>query len=562
MKKEVENQLPPGWDEARVRDVRLLGCGRCAPSARNDGSFGLFAAFFLVGLFVVSAVPAQTVEPAPAADLREGPFPRLILRGATLVDGTGAPPRGPVDVVIEGDRIAAVVPVGVPGVPIDPARRPALGEGGREIELGGAWVLPGFVDGYGWPGRDPAYAAKLWLAHGITTVREPICELGIAACLELVEASASGELAAPRIVPWLHFGVGRPGLAIADAQDARAWVREAARAGAKGIKLRGERPEVMAAAVGEADRLGLPTSAHLTPLWVARGDALDAAGWGVDVLEHWYGLPEAMLEGAAIQDFGPGYNWADEGARFAQAGRLWRQAAAPGSERWEATIDELVARGVALMPTFALYEANRDVMRARRAEWHDEHTMPWLWRAFQPSRSAHAAHFFAWTSEDEVAWRENYRLWMRFVDDFAARGGRVVAGSDAGFQYLLYGFGFVRELELLREAGLSPLEVLRAATLDGAAALGLAGETGSVEPGKLADLLVVEESPLADLKVLYGTGAVRLGADGALGRVGGVRWTIVGGVVHDAKALLAEVRREVAAAKAAEAEGAPPAPGH
>jgi hypothetical protein len=350
---------------------------------------------------------------------------------------------------------------------------------------------------------------------------------------------------------------------VTGADDARAWVREAKQGGARGIKFRGERPEVMAAALDEAARLGVPTSAHLTPLWVARGDALDAARWGLGIVEHWYGLPEAMLDGATITDYGPGYNWADEGARFAQAGRLWRQAAAPGSARWEATLDELAARGVALLPTFALYEANRDVMRASRAEWHDDYTMPWLWRAFQPDRSAHAAHFFAWTSEDEVAWRENYRLWMRFVDDFAARGGRVLAGSDAGFQYLLYGFGFVRELELLREAGLSPLEVLRAATLHAAEALGLGGETGSVEPGTLADLVVVDADPLADLKVLYGTGAVRLLPDGTLGRAGGVRWTIKAGVVHDAKALLAEVREEVAAAKAAEAAaGAAPSSAH
>ena len=74
-------------------------------------------------------------------------------------------------------------------------------------------------------------------------------------------------------------------------------------------------------------------------------------------------------------------------------------------------------------------------------------------------------------------------------------------------------------------------------------------KTTSVEPGKFADLVVLAENPLANLKVLYGTGHARLGPDGTLQQVGGVRWTIRGGIVYDAPALLADVRRIVAEAK-------------
>ena len=129
-----------------------------------------------------------------------------------------------------------------------------------------------------------------------------------------------------------------------------------------------------------------------------------------------------------------------------------------------------------------------------------------------------------------------YKLWLahglttvRAVG--SNRGGRVTAGSDAGYVWCLYGFCYVRELELLQEAGFNPLEVLRTATLHGAEALGIDGETGSIEIGKKADLVIVSENPLDNFKVLYGTGALRLDADDKLKRVGGVEYTVKDGVV-------------------------------
>jgi imidazolonepropionase-like amidohydrolase len=138
---------------------------------------------------------------------------------------------------------------------------------------------------------------------------------------------------------------------------------------------------------------------------------------------------------------------------------------------------------------------------------------------------------------------------MTFVNEYKNRGGRVTAGSDNGFIYQLYGFGYIRELELLREAGFHPLEVIRSATLYGAQALGADKEIGSVEPGKLADMIVIDENPLENLQVLYGTGAIRLTADNKVVRVGGVRYTIKDGIIYDAKKLLADVKKMVDAEK-------------
>jgi hypothetical protein len=499
----------------------------------------------------------ESIEPAPPRAEGEGPYPRLILRGGTLIDGTGAPPVGPVDVVIEGARIVNVVSVGSPGVPVDPEDRPGLdpemGEGGREIDVSGMYLLPGFVDMHGHQGGveqgTPAeYVYKLWLGHGITTVRDPACGNGIDWCLAQRARSEANEIAAPRIEAYVVFGMGREEPFTAP-EEARAWVREVADKGADGLKFFGYRPDIMAAALDEAVALGLRSACHHAQLAVTRVNVLDTARWGLTSMEHWYGLPEALFEDRVIQDYPADYNYANEYHRFGQAGRLWAQAAEPGSPRWEAVMEELLALDFTLDPTLTIYEASRDLMRERRAEWHEEYTLPSLWDFFAPSRKAHGSYWFDWTTADEIAWKENYRRWMRFLNEYKNRGGRVTTGSDSGYIYKLYGFGYVRELELLQEAGFHPLEVVRAATLHGAEALGRAGEIGSVEPGKLADLVVVPENPLANFKVLYGTGHIRVTEDNQVLRVGGVRWTIKDGIVYDAPALLADVREMVRRAK-------------
>ena len=138
---------------------------------------------------------------------------------------------------------------------------------------------------------------------------------------------------------------------------------------------------------------------------------------------------------------------------------------------------------------------------------------------------------------------------MTFINEYKNRGGRITTGSDSGFIYQLYGFAYVRELELLREAGFHPLEVIKAATLNGAEALGAEKLIGSVEIGKLADFVIIEENPLENLKVLYGTGAIKLNKENEIVRVGGVKYTIKDGIIYDSKKLLKEVKETVLKAK-------------
>ena len=505
-------------------------------------------------LFVIVFSFAQVKKSPDRSDGEgEGPFNQLILRGVTLISGDGAPPRGPVDIIIEDNRIVNIKSAGYPGVPLKQDRGPELKEGGKELNCEGMYALPGFVDMHGHIGGSgqgayAEYVFKLWMAHGITTIRDPSCGNGLDWVLEHKKKSAANSITAPRILAYTSFGQGSS-QPISNAEMARDWVRQNAENGADGIKFFGAPPEVMAAALEENKKLGLRSACHHAQIDVARWNVLNSARAGLTSMEHWYGLPEALFTDRIIQDYPLDYNYQNEQDRFSEAGRLWQQAAPPYSDHWNKVMNELLELDFTLDPTFNIYEASRDLMRARRAEWHEEYTLPSLWRFYQPSRISHGSYWHFWGTEEEVAWKKNYQLWMTFINEYKNRGGRVTAGSDSGFIFQLYGFAYIRELELLREAGFHSLEVIRSATLNGAQALGMEDEIGSIHPGKLADIIIVEENPLQNLKVLYGTGAIKLSEDNEVMRVGGVKYTIKDGIIFDAKQLLADVKKMVEEAK-------------
>src|SRR5690606_19272306 len=260
---------------------------------------------------------------------------------------------------------------------------------------------------------------------------------------------------------------------------------------------------------------------------------------------------EAMFTDRRLQRWPAEFNNTDEQMRFAEAARLWEQAAEPGSPRWNEVMETLLVRRAGLSPTFTAYLASRDLMRMTNATWHAQYTMPALWDVYRPSRLHHGSCWCDWATEFEMDWRRNYPLWMQFVNEYKNRGGMVGIGSDCGYIYNLYGFGYVQEMELLREAGFSPLEVIHAATGMGARILGREDSVGSVRVGRKADLVLVRGNPLANLKLLFGTGTIRLDDDDRVEQVGGVDYTIKDGIVYDAAALRADVRAMVREAKAA-----------
>lgn len=492
---------------------------------------------------------------ATTRDRGDGPFKRLILRGATVIDGSGAPPWGPVDVVIENDRIAAIVGVGTPHKPINPDRRPAGGD--HEIDCHGKFVTPGLIDAHGHVGTPyhsmsgeppPAdYIYKLWLAHGVTTVREMGSMNGLGWMLQQREASEKKEIATPNLVLHTYFPAVNDRIkTIHTEEQAIKWLHRVKERGADGVKFFGAPPKIMKTALQAARDIGLRTGCHHAQMGVTRVNALDSARWGLHSSEHYYGIPEALYQDRVVQAFPTDYNYGDEYFRFSVSGQMFKQAAEPGSRRWNDVLDEFLQLGHTFVPTFNIYDANRDLMRARRADWHDEYTIKTLWRYFQPQRGGHGAYWYRWSVQNEIEWKENYRLWMQFVNEYKNLGGRVCTGSDSGFIFQVFGFGLIRELELFQEAGFNPLEVLRAATEQGAELLGLEDETGTVDVGKRADLLIHDFNPLEDFKLMYGTGAWRLNDESGKAQWDrGLKYTICAGLVYDTDELLADVRQMV-----------------
>ena len=523
----------------------------------------IYKSTFLI--FIISNLFSQTdkksLVPGSNRSDGEGPYKRMVIRGATLINGTGSPPIGPVDIVIQDNRITDVRSVGYPGVPINENRRPKKGD--YEINARGQYVMPGFVDLHAHAGSvqkapETDYVYKLWLAHGVTTVRG--VGLGpLEFSLTEKERSARNEITAPRIWAYQRPGQGKDwkGGPIRDPQNARSWVRYVANKGVDGLKLVSYEPDIMAALIDEAIKQKLGTTAHLGQMGVARMNTIDAARLGLGTQTNFYGLFESMYEENDIQPYPVNMNYNNEQDRFSQVAHQWKLVK-PNGEKWESLKKELIALDMTMDPTMNIYAAGRNVMYARNADWHEKYTLPSLWDFYTPNRKAHGSYWFDWTTHDEIAWKKFYQVWMQFLNEYKNAGGKVTTGSDSGFIYKLFGFAYIEELELLQEAGFHPLEVIRAATLHGAETLhkplGTKPDFGIVAPGYLADLIIVSENPLSNFKVLYGTGAVRVNGNNEPERVGRIKYTIKDGIVYDAKKLLKDVEVMVNKAKKEDGE--------
>jgi imidazolonepropionase-like amidohydrolase len=493
----------------------------------------------LLILFLAAGVLAAQTSTNISSGRR---YPRLVIRNAMVIEGNGTPASGPKNIVIENGTISAVVPLDAVAMGRGEGRRT---KGDAEIDAAGKYVMPGLINAHGHVqderGGIPQpvdYELKLWLSCGITTVRDVGSDTK--KTLQLRKQSAEGEIACPRLFVYPMFNRGANPR---NADEARARVREFKAMGADGVKLLGVYRDVMEAMEDEAHKLGLRVAHHTG---VEETNAWDDIKFGTTSIEHWYGIPDAAIE-SGRQSFPSTYNYNNETDRFRYAGRLWREA---NWDRLMQVFDGMVKAGVAWDPTLDIYEASRDLQRAQNQPWFREYLHPTLAKYFEPNPANHGSYFIGWTSTDEAFWKENYRIEMAALQEFAKRGGLIGCGDDAGFIYQMYGFGLIRELELHQEAGFQPLVVIQQATANNAKILGEETRIGRVRIGYLADILVVNGNPLENLKVLYPGGFDDL-RDGKVVHNGGVEWTIKDGIPYHAPTLAAEVREIVAKARAA-----------
>jgi hypothetical protein len=444
------------------------------------------------------------------------------------------------DIVVEGKTITGIY--AARPMPESGSAIPALGGGkfDRVIDATGMYVMPGIIDVHSHIQFDRAgipmphdYEFKLLLAHGITPIRDPGSMQGPDTIVAYSKLSDENRIAAPTIVPYVVVQSEYP-------DSVRAQIRHVKAIGGKGLKVFINRPDVWDAISSEGHSLDLPIA---TDMKIQETDALRASQLGVASIEHWYGIPDAATPGP--QNFPDYYNYDNEADRFRWGGDIWRQA---DTVRLSAVLDTMLAHHVTWDPTFAIYEANRDLAKAQTEPWFKPYALPAIMKFFEPNPNAHGSYQGDWTTADEVMWRNNYRIWMHWVREYAARGGNVTVGSDAGFIWALYGFTTIREMEMQQEAGFHPLEVIQHATSNGAKLLRLP-HTGVVRPGFDADLAIVDGNPLHNMKVLYAPGTAIAGATEGAAQHGGVRYTIKQGIVFDDRQLLADVRAMVRKAR-------------
>ncbi|MEO5588907.1 MAG: amidohydrolase family protein [Gemmatimonadaceae bacterium] len=494
-------------------------------------------------LLVVAAITTIPIGAAQAqAPVSGRRAESLAIRNAMIVDGSGTPAIGPADIVIRGNRIAEIAYLDPVSVANGRARRPAAT---TEIDATGKYVLPGLINAHahvqderGGVPQPLDYELKVWLASGITSVRE-VGANNTQSIIDLRGKSERGEVASPRIFVYARFS-NSPSPETTEA--ARQRVRDLKKMGADGIKLLLVDRDVMTAMEEEAHKVGLRVAHHVG---VKETTAWDDIRLGTTSIEHWYGIPDAAIEDG-VQNFPSSYNYNNEVDRFRYAGHLWREA---DPDRLLAVLDGMVEKNVAWVPTLDIYEASRDLQRAQNQPWFRDYLHPTLEEYFRPNPDNHGSYFLGWTSTDETFWKENYRIWMGALRDFERRGGIIGAGDDAGFIYQLYGFGLIRELELHQEAGFNTIKVIQHATSNNARILGREADLGRIKVGYLADVIVVDGNPLEDLKVLYPTGVDQI-VNGKEVHRGGVQWTIKDGIPYNAPAMLADVKEIVRQARA------------
>lgn len=445
----------------------------------------------ILQIFCSLALPALSLAQAPPKLAPEvGAFvkedaPLLALTHVRVIDGTGAAIRPDQTLIIRDGKVSALGDSASARIP----------EGAKVLDLTGRTVIPGLVGMHdhmfypapgGPPPLYPEHAAsfpRLYLAGGVTTIRttgsvDPYADL------ELKHAIDDGKMIGPKIHvtgPYLE-GQGAFTLQmhqLKDAEDARRMVEFWIAQGATSFKAyMNITPEELAATVKAAHAQGLKVTGHLCSIGFR-----EAAALGIDDLEH--GL---VVDTEFLPDKKPGECPSSPAARKALL------SLAVESGPIHEMIRDLVNRHVAItstLPVFEISVPNRAPLDARILDvmLPDE-------RVYYLRRRAVISDGAAKSDSPAL-----FRKELEFEREFVRQGGLLLAGLDpTGYGGVIAGFGDQREVELLVEAGFTPVEAIHIATSNGAEFLGELDKLGTLAVGKLADIVVINGDPSGNIK--------------------------------------------------------------
>ena len=429
----------------------------------------------------------------------------LALTNVRVIDGTGAAPRDNQTLIVRDGRIAALGPTGSTPTPA----------GAQTLDLAGKTIMPGLVmvhEHLYYPVGAGTYAnltesfSRLYLAGGVTSMRTGGNMNGFAELL-VAKAIARGEKPGPFIdatAPYLEGpGMGfNQVVALRDTTDAKKLVAYWADQGATSFKayMNISRDELRVAA-REAHARGLKITGHLCS--VTYREAADA---GIDDLEHGF---------FAMNDFVPNKPL-DKCVGRGGAATQTMATLDPNSAEVQALFKYLIEKKVAVTSTLAIFET---FTPGRPLPQGLDVLLPLLREEYE-RRHANTQR------NTQSPYLKAFAKGMEFERAFVKAGGTLIVGTDpTGGGGLVPGFSNQRALELLVEAGFTPLEAIRIGTLNGARYLGRGTLTGSLEVGKHADLVVLNGNPAANI------------AD-----VRTVQWVFRQGVGYDPKALVESVR--------------------
>jgi len=438
------------------------------------------AAFVAVVSFVAFVSSGAQQNTSAPSNFIKVEAPVIALTHARVIDGTGAAPREDATLIIRDGSIASI------------ADRPAaIPAGAMTIDLAGRTIVPGLVmmhehlyytTGPGVYGQLGASFSRLYLAGGVTTMRTGGNVNGIMD-INLARRIAAGELPGPDIDATMPYVNGPSTFlqmhTLKTSDDARRHVDYWADQGATSVKAYMQvSREVLRAAIDQAHKRGLKVTGHLCSVTYA--EAVDA---GIDDLEHGF-LAATDFVADKQPDVCPGQGRGQQSIASLDA----------NSDPFKRLVKKMVDAHVALTSTLTVFET---LTPKRPLPPGLDVLTPELDQAFR------RAYDRAQQNEQSI-YAALFPKAMALERAFVQAGGLLIAGTDpTGAGGVVPGFADQRQIELLVEAGFTPLQAISIGTLNGAKYLGRDARIGSIAPGKQADLVVVAGDPsqsIADIR--------------------------------------------------------------